>query len=291
MADIDYNALFGVEESENTQESADPAEETEETEESVGENEQDTAEPADDKPKQTKEENAAFAAARRKAEKERDEAVTAAKADADKYIADAFEKAGITNPYTGEKIRTKEDFEAYRDRLDSERKSDMMDKSGMTEAEYQAFVDNLPEVREAKAYKARIEEAEKEEKEQRLRADVDRQIAEISALDSSVKTIDDLKNMENYDAFYALVGKGYSLIDAFKIVNFDSLQSRKTTAAKNAAKQAALNAESKDHLQRTSSRGRGSLSVPDDVMREYRIFNPDASAEEIQKHYNKIYNK
>ena len=283
MADIDYNALFGLEESEKEPEAAEPAEEAKE---SAGENEQEAAAPADDKPEQTKEENAAFAAARRKAEKERDEAVSAAKADADAYIAQAFKKAGIVNPYTGKMIESKADFEAYQADMDGERKEKMLDRSGMSEEEYKAFVENLPEVRDARRIKADAEEREKAEREQQMRADVDRQLAEISALDPSVKTLEDLSKTENYDAFYELVKKGYSLADAYKIANFDALQGRRSAAAK----QAAINAESKSHLQKTASRGKGSLTVPDDVMREYRAFCPEATDAEIAAHYNKTYN-
>lgn len=290
MNEIDYNALFGVE-GENEQESAEPAEteQVEETE-SAGENEQETAEPAVSE-KQSKETNAMYAAARRKAEQERDAAVESAKKkaqeEADKYIAEAFKNSGLTNPYTGEAISSREQYEAYRQSYDSDRISRVRDGAGMSDSEFDQFVASLPVVREATEAKAAAEKAQAAARDAEINADIERQLAEINTIDPSIKTLSDLTKLDNYQELYDKVGKGYSIIDAYKLTNWD----RSRDAAVKAAKQEARNAGSKAHLTRTEGRGNGALSVPEDVMREFRTFNPTASEADITAYYNKFMNK
>ena len=90
--------------------------------------------------------------------------------------------------------------------------------------------------------------------------------------------------MDSYGRFYELVKRGNTLTDAFRLVNMDRL----TAKAGEAAKQAALNqVASKAHLDRTVTRGAGSVTVPADVIAEYRAFNPDAADAEIRAHWAK----
>ena len=90
--------------------------------------------------------------------------------------------------------------------------------------------------------------------------------------------------METYPKLYEMVKKGYSIVDAYKLANYDTL----TTKAAAASRQAAVNAvQSKQHLSKTKPRGDGSVSVPDSVLEEYRVLNPGATKEDIQKHYQR----
>ena len=43
--------------------------------------------------------------------------------------------------------------------------------------------------------------------------------------------------------------------------------------------------QSKQHLNKIKHRGDGAVSVPDSVLEEYRVLNPGATKEDIQKHY------
>ena len=99
--------------------------------------------------------NAEFAAARRKAEAERDAAVEKAKADAQeearKIIDEAFSRSGLMNPYTKKPITSKAEYDEYKQRYDEERKARVMKKSGMSDEEFEAFVNDLPEVRQARS--------------------------------------------------------------------------------------------------------------------------------------------
>ena len=89
--------------------------------------------------------------------------------------------------------------------------------------------------------------------------------------------------------FYALVQKGNSFLDAFRLANYDRL----TAQAAEAAKQQAQNlSRSKDHLTATTGqRGGGAISVPPDELRMFRELNPGASEADIQAYYNKYKGK
>lgn len=311
MSEIDYGALFGIDATgAEEQDVADPAADTA----AQGENEQDVADPAEQntgstpadgnatggndsseeegEARQNAEQNAKFAAARRKAEAERDAAVEKAKAEAQaeaaRVINDAFKNSGLVNPYTKQPITSKEEYDAYRQRYEAERKKAMMRKSGMSDADFDAFVQNLPEVREAREAKEQAEQAKREAQQAAAKVKVDEQLKEIGALDPSIRSMEDLAKMPTYAKFYELVKKGNTLTDAFKLANYDAL----TKGAAAGARQAALNAaQGKQHMGQTQTRGAGAVSVPAEVMEQYRAFNPDATEAEIRAHYAKSHKK
>ena len=297
---IDYGAVFGIDEGGNEQEAAEPAND----DIAQGENEQETAEPAegemtreddsgdaaeDDKGADTEDimaprERARFAAARRKAEAERDAAIKEAQEEAKRTIDEVFKSIGLQNPYTNKPITTKEEYEEYRRLYRDERKSQLIQRSGMTDDEFSEFVASLPEVQEAKRAQREAEQTAKIMRQQQAKAKIDEQLKEIAAIDPSIKELKDITKMDTYPRFNELVQRGNDFVDAFKLANIDML----TNSAAAASKQAAINAaRSKDHLNRTSSRGAGAVSVPTDIKEAYRAFNPNATDAEIQQHYNK----
>lgn len=305
MEDINYGELFGIDEGGNEQETAEPAQ-AEETS-AQGENEQETAEPAadgdtaadgadtpengepektaagteDEPDRQSPEQNARYAAARRKAEQERDAAIAQAKldarAEADRYLNETIAGMGLKNPYTDKPITTKEEYDAYKAKFDEERRGKIAKSAGMNDEEFKRYIDELPEVRAAKAAAAQAQEAQA-----KLR--IDEQLREIRELDPTVKELGDLTKMENYSEFYERVKRGMTLTEAYKLTNYERL-TQKTAAA---SRQAAINnMNSKAHMTSTSARGTGAISVPADVKEMYLAFNPDATDAEIQAHYNK----
>ena len=164
------------------------------------------------------------------------------------------------------------------------RKSQLMEQAGLSEEEYTALVNDLPEVRQAREAREKAERAMRRADEAQAKAKIDEQIQEIGKLDPDIRELNDLAGMENYPQFYELVQKGNSLLDAYKLANFDKLVQKNAAAAK----QAAYNStQSKQHMGRTKERGAGAISVPNDVKEMYRAFNPDATDAEIQAHYNK----
>ena len=283
MAEIDYNAVFGIE-GEEVQEAADPA-----TEDNVGANEQEAAapagesqdgaedeqEPSDESHRvQTDEENARYAAMRRKAEADAEKRMNA---ELDKSIA----SLGLTDPYTNKPITNHAEMQAYRQRFVEEQRKEMQEKAGMSPEDYQRFVDSLPEVQAGKAAQQKVMDLE-------IRAKIDSQMREIQMISPEIKSMEDLSKLDNFDKLYDMVGKGYELADAYKVLNYDRL----TAKAAEAAKQQALNSiGGKNHLQPVTPRGQGSVPVPADVVAEYRALMPEATDAEIQAHYNKYARK
>ena len=286
MAEIDYNAVFGIE-GEEVQEAADPA-----TEDNVGANEQEAAEPAgeshveegaetEQEPSdesshhvQTDEENARYAAMRRKAEADAEKRMNA---ELDKSIAGL----GLTDPYTNKPITNHAEMQAYRQRFVEEQRKEMQEKAGMSPEDYQRFVDSLPEVQAGKAAQQKVMDLE-------IRAKIDSQMREIQMISPEIKSMEDLSKLDNFDKLYDMVGKGYELADAYKVLNYDRL----TAKAAEAAKQQALNSiGGKNHLQPVTPRGQGAVPVPADVAAEYRALMPEATDAEIQAHYNKYARK
>lgn len=299
--EIDYGAVFDVEVPETTTgaeetEIAAPSEETGTTTATAqGAEEQEAAAPAvegEEDPEQPQTEaqeqepktdrDAQFAAARRKAEAERDAAIARAKEDAQRQVDEFFKNSGLMNPYTGQPITTRAEYEAYRECFEADQKAKLMEKAGITQEEFQAFVQGLPEVRAARQAKAEAEAAARQAREQEAKARVDEQLRQIQAIDPTVKELGDLAKLDTYPKLYDMVKRGYSILDAYRLANYDTLTQR----AAEASRKAAINSvQSKQHLKATESRGGGAIPVPDSVLEEYRVLNPGATKEEIQKHY------
>ncbi len=325
--EIDYGALFGIDEGGKEQEAAEPA--TDETTQAQGAEEQEAADPAEEETQDTSAEdaqetaedgeehsetgkqtpekypqgagrirnaaepqtaahNAQFAAARRKAEAERDAAVEKARTDAQeearRTIDEAFKNSGLVNPYTKKPITSKAEYDEYRQRFDAERKARVLKKSGMSDEEFDAFVNDLPEVKQAKEAQQAAERARQEANEAQARVKVDEQLKEIGRLNPNIRELKDLAAMETYPKFYELVKKGNTLVDAYRLANFEAL----TSSAAAATRQAAINnLQGKQHMGQTKERGAGAMSVPAEVKEMYRALNPGATDAEIQAHYNR----
>lgn len=293
MTEIDYGGVFEVETAgENVTEPAEPSDTTETT---AGEEVQEPAEPAADEetqeeapkeePKKT-DQDAKFAAARRKAERDAEIAKIRQEAqeEANQKFEQFFANSGLVNPYTRQPIRSKAEYDAYRVQYEAEQKASLLKKSGMSDAEFQAFVSGLPEVRQAREAQAKAEAAEREVRAEQAKLKVAEQLKEIQAIDPNIKELKDLAKLETYPQLYDMVKRGYSIADAYRLSNFDAL----TQKAAEASRQAAMNAaKSKEHLNPTVQRGAGAVTVPEDVKAEYLAFNPGATEAEIQKHYQK----
>lgn len=299
--EIDYGAVFDVEVPETTTgaeetDIAAPSEETGTTTAAAqGAEEQETAAPAVEETEESEQpqaeapeqepktdRDAQFAAARRKAEAERDAAIARAKEDAQRQVDEFFKNSGLMNPYTGQPITTRAEYEAYRERFEADQKAKLMEKAGITQEEFQAFVQGLPEVRAARQAKAEAEAAARQAREQEAKARVDEQLRQIQAIDPTVKELGDLAKLDTYPKLYDMVKRGYSILDAYRLANYDTLTQR----AAEASRKAAINSvQSKQHLKATESRGGGAIPIPDSVLEEYRVLNPGATKEEIQKHY------
>ena len=279
MNEINYGEVFGVDMGANDpapaqQDTAEVDSPAESTETEAGEKETAPAE-------QSAEENAKQAAARRKRERDAEIAKVRAEAQAEaqRSLDDTIKGLGLTNTFTGKPITSKAEYDEWKQAEANGKRTEIAEAAGMSETEFDSFVDRLPQVQD---YKRAAEAARQQEQRSVLKD----QIEQIAKLDPSIKSVKDLFDRPEYKDIYANVQKGISIVDAFKLANFDKL----TASASDAARQAALNsANSKEHLAATSQRGAGAVPVPSDVKAQYKLLNPDATDAEIQEHYNRFH--
>ena len=248
---------------ENEQESAAPAPETT----GEGENEQGNAEPAP--AVQTPEENAAFAAARRRAQHN---AAIRAQAEKDALVKRLCQ--GQNNPYTGRPITSEREWNEYEQQYQAEQ----LRQSGIDANTLNRMIENNPVVQQARQMTARMQQ------EEGNRA-LQKQIEEVSKIDPSVTDFQSLVSHPNFQQFNARVMQGYSIVDAFKLANYDQITGKKAAAAK----QAALNSvNGKNHLNPTKSAGSGEdIVVPEETMAMYRSAFPKWTKQQIIDDYKK----
>ena len=241
---------------------------------------------ADKRPKQSKKENARFAAERRKAELR--EAVEKARREEQEKARSAMDAmvAGMNlkNPYTGAAVTTKAEFDAWQQRTRQEQRAAVQEKTGMDDEQMQAFIRGLPEVQEAEAEKAKAEALLEQARQERARSAVESELQKIHALEPAIGSLDDLEKLPEHDAILDMVKRGYALSDAWKLTHYEAVQSKKAEAARESA---ARSAAGKDHLAPTRARGKGSVSVPKETMAYYKAMFPNKSEAEIIRAYNK----
>lgn len=219
----------------------------------TGENEPETAEPAAEG--QSAEDNARFAAARRRAEAQFNQRIAQERQAAkDEMIRQMYD--GQLDPYTNRPISSEADLRAYEQAYQREQEQltrDQMQQAGIDPSMLDRMIANNPTVRQAQQV---IDRVQMEEGERAM----NEAIAEISRLDPSVTDVASLANHPNAQAFNALVNKGYALVDAFRLANFDTLTGKKAAAAK---QQAMNNVNGKGHLTPTTGNAGGDDIVID----------------------------
>lgn len=122
--------------------------------------------------------------------------------------------------------------------------------------------------------------------DERARIVADEQIRQIAEMDGSIQSVEDLMAMPEYDAFYALVKKGVSLVQAYKLTHYEALM-EKTAAL--SARQAARSVVSRQHMSALAGgAGEGEyLSVPAEVAAQFRLSKPGITDAEIRRKYRK----
>lgn len=119
---------------------------------------------------------------------------------------------------------------------------------------------------------------------ERARLVAEGQIREISQLDGQIATMDDLLDMPEFDRFYALVKKGVNLVEAYKLIRYDTLMER---AAEAASRQAMHSMATRGHLTAAAAQpGNGDyVTVPAEVAAGFRQAKPGISDSEIKRRY------
>lgn len=309
MTEQQYFDLFGVQDNresppvadtEGDEVSENPGETPEDVREpeTEGENATDSADSAEEqtedeagkggKKHQSRGQNAKYAAARREAEAE----VARVKAERDQAIAEAVQKAkaeardellqelGHENPYTKSKITNDAELKEYQAEHARKQHEKLLRTTGQTEEQFQAMVDSLPEVREAKAKAKEAEQVLEAQKKAQMQAWVEQEMAEVAKYNPAIRTAEDLAADDKYQDILGYVNKGLSISEAYKMAHFDDLSTRK-------GRQQAINQAGKAHMTSTKSRGEGPMEVPSDEFDWYRTLNPKATKEQIAKHYQR----
>ena len=264
-----------------------------------GEQQEDDGEPAAEgagkKRPMTEEQRKEAAAQRRRAEtqaaidKAVEEAVKAEK-DRSKAEMDAFfAAAALKNTITGKPITNMEEFNAWKQAFEAAKLQKDLKAGRLTPEALQKVIEQTPAMQQVQQMVQRQDEQQRQQAQEAAQVRVDQEIAEIHKLDPSINTVKDLLTMPKAKEFYALVKKGNSFLDAFRLANFETLTAKRADAAR---QQAMNNARSKDHLTATGSqRGAGAAQVPPDEMAMFRLLNPGATDAEIQAYYNKQKNR
>lgn len=237
-----------------------------------------------------KEQRREAAAARRRAEQQVaiDEAVQKAvqeeKGRAKEEMAAFFKRAHLKNTLTGAEITTMEEFEDWEKAFSASKLQKELKEGKLTPESLEAVIAENPAVKRAQELIRQQEEAARAAETSAAQARVDAELLEIQKLDPEIRSMEDLLHMPTAKEFYALVQRGNSFLDAFRLANYERL----TAKVAEAAKQQAQNlSRSKDHLTATTGqRGGGAISVPPDELRLFREINPGASEADIQTYYN-----
>ena len=276
------NLQYFAEEGE-TPEVADPDVEEVETEEIEVETEE--SEEAGEHT-QTPEENAQFAAIRRKAEEDAKRKYETMRQNEQRKIDDYYANLckGKVNPESGQPITTEAE---YREALAAQERINMkqqMQDAGVDPALLDRAIMASPIMQQA-------QEAIKQNQDIQAQRMIEEDMNEILSFDPSVNSVDEITAQENYSECvnYAMTHPGIRLSDAYKIVNFDRLAATRAEAAK----QSAINqAKTKDHLNSTGglSGGDGDTDIPESEISKWKEWFPDKSRKELRALYNKTIN-
>lgn len=225
----------------------------------------DTADAQEDSGAQGKETNAVYARARRQAEAKLQREREKFESEKSKAVADGVNAEiaalNIIDPNTGKQITDAAGLKAYRDGIAAKRMEQAAQQKGMTSDELKKLVELHPDVVAAKAEREANTRAAQEnarlEAQNRINAD----IAEIGKLNPSIKTFDDLRKLDKFDAIYDKIIRGYSVSDAYMTEYRDSISDARVREAEQRVRNGTAG---KSHMQRMDSRGEGAPEVPQD---------------------------
>ena len=227
---------------------------------------------------QSAEENAKYAAARRRAESEFNQRQQAMDAE----FARRFE--GYENPITHQPIRNQRDYFEALDAQEKLKRDAELSERGidpqMFEDMVRRQVDNNPLVQQAQMV---MQAAQESQIQNRLAEDM----KVISKLNPNLKTAEDVMNLPDAQDLISLVkNNGLSLSDAYKLRHMEEILAGKSASAK----QAALNTmNGTSHLNQTDSLANtedGLVEIPQSELAQWKRAFPHATAAELKKKYN-----
>lgn len=195
--------------------------------------------------------------------------------------------AGKTNPITGKPITTmKEYWDALDAQAEVRRRAAIEQATKNVSSEQAAAIREIIENDPEKArMKEQLDEINRRTIEWRAEEEMSKDIKELSKIDPSIKSADDLSRMEGFDQIVSLCQRGLSLVDAYKITHYDSAVS----ASERSGRQAAINAaRGKSHL---SAHGgnptpTNQKAIPEAWISRLKEQFPDKNMEQLTKLYN-----
>ena len=268
--DLQYFAE-GEEAGEN--EVSEPAEQTEDATDVDEEGE--NVEPAEPH-EQSAEENAKYAAIRRKAEEDARRRYDNEIGRIDQQIAAMCR--GISHPVTGQPITNVRDYvDALTIQQRQAREQELQEK-GIDPSMIDRMIESNPVVMQAQRV---IEHSKMAEAEYALQND----LAEIMKYDPSIKGINDLSSLPNFPEILDRVQRGASLIDAYKMVNFDAFMQHTNEAAR---QQAINQMRGKNHLTQSTGVAQTDeyVEVPKEIMSRWKA--EGKTEKQIRDLYKKV---
>lgn len=208
--------------------------------------------------------------------------------------AEFFRSAGLKDSLNGGKpITSLEEFQAWKKAYDAQRLERELAEGKLTPETIRALAGQAAEerLRSVPAIDGRRAPAsENMAKREVSEEQIQRELEAIHQLDGSVRSLEDIRKMDTWNAFQdAVMNRGCSFLEAFRLANFDAIMERRQKEISQRAAQAAVNnARSKEHLTVSGSRGEGAARVPDEVMEMYRYLNAGCSEADITAHYNRM---
>ena len=195
-------------------------------------------------------------------------------------LAAIFAGAGLIDRYHDNKpVTNMEEFRAWQEAQKTERLNRELKEGRLTPETLQQAIEDSPTVQGLRE-KPESKPAEKPDMEQIVRQELE----EIKKLDPSIQSINDITALPTGENFRALVNRGnISFLEAFKIANFDRIQTLRAAAQRQAAK----NAESKSHMKGINASATGGAEISGREMQIYKAMCPWMSEEEIRKDFAK----
>lgn len=230
------------------------------------------------------------AAARRA--REDAERAAAHQAEIDAAYARAY--AGQGDPYHGNRpIRSKADYDAYIKALhedENRQRMEKMQESGVDPELLQQLirdaVNQNPIVQQANAAVQQANAAMQQAHTEKVNRTIEQELSIIRSIDPEIKSADDLhdKCPDTWDRMLELCQKGVALSEAYKLTNFDALMQKRGAASR----QAAMNASAtKAHLKSTKNNNQATVTMPRDVLEEFRRINPGKTDAEYAAYWAK----
>ena len=241
-----------------------PADQSEESTEAVSEETVEEESGNDEPPEQSAEDNARYAAIRRRAEEDARRRYEGEMNAMNQQIAAMCQ--GVTHPVTGQPITNVRDYVEALQIQQRQASEQELEEKGIDPGLIDRMVAQNPAVMQAQQVLQRVQQDEAE-------AQLQRDLVEISKYDPNIKSLQDLATLPNYPQMVDYVtrtGGNVSIVDAYKMFNFDAFMNHTNEAAR---QQAINQMRGKAHL---PSQGTGvatendEVEVPADIMARWK---------------------